>query len=120
MPARVWTALAGLIAVLLIAAVALGLTWVFGAVALHAPGTAQLRGDVQRSEILRSLNGVDMSLKASLPAGPSWRRYVGDRYGEAQTLESLGYTYHHLGNNVRAATHYRRRHRCRQRCRDRA
>ncbi|GAC1505265.1 MAG: glucan 1,4-alpha-glucosidase [Candidatus Dormibacteraceae bacterium] len=32
--------------------------------------------------ILRSLNGVDMSLKVSLPAGPSWRRYVGDRYGE--------------------------------------
>jgi S1-C subfamily serine protease len=42
----------------LIAAVALGLTWVFGAVALHAPGTAQLRGDVQRSEILRSLNAL--------------------------------------------------------------
>lgn len=42
----------------LIAAVALGLTWVFGAVALHAPGTAQLRGDVQRSEILRSLNDL--------------------------------------------------------------
>jgi S1-C subfamily serine protease len=42
----------------LIAAVALGLAWVFGAVALHAPGTAQLRGDVQRSLILRSLNGV--------------------------------------------------------------
>jgi S1-C subfamily serine protease len=42
----------------LIAAVALGLTWVFGAVALHAPGTAQLRGDVQRSEILRSLNNL--------------------------------------------------------------
>jgi glucoamylase len=33
-------------------------------------------------KILRSLNGVDMSLKVSLPAGPSWRRYVGDRYGE--------------------------------------
>src|SRR5260221_11306164 len=29
----------------LIAAVALGLIWVFGAVALHAPHTAQLRGD---------------------------------------------------------------------------
>ncbi len=40
----------------LIAAVALGLIWVFGAVALHAPGTAQLRSDVQRSLILRSLN----------------------------------------------------------------
>jgi S1-C subfamily serine protease len=42
----------------LIASVALGLVWVFGAVALHAPGTAQLRVDVQRSLILRSLNEV--------------------------------------------------------------
>jgi S1-C subfamily serine protease len=42
----------------LIAAVALGLIWVFGAVALHAPGTAQLRGDVQRSLILRRLNDL--------------------------------------------------------------
>src|SRR5258708_439400 len=32
--------------------------------------------------ILRSLQGVDTTLKVSLPAGPSWRRYVGDRYGE--------------------------------------
>jgi S1-C subfamily serine protease len=42
----------------LIASVALGLAWVFGAVALHAPGTAQLRADVQRSLILRNLNEV--------------------------------------------------------------
>jgi S1-C subfamily serine protease len=42
----------------LIAAVALGLVWVFGAVALHAPGTARLRADVQESVILRSLNEV--------------------------------------------------------------
>jgi hypothetical protein len=42
----------------LIASVALGLVWVFGAVVLHAPGTAQLRGDVQSSLILRSLNEV--------------------------------------------------------------
>ncbi len=42
----------------LVAAVALGIVWVFGAVALHAPGTAQLRADVQRSLILRSLNDV--------------------------------------------------------------
>jgi glucoamylase len=32
--------------------------------------------------VLRSLQGVDTSLKVSLPAGPSWRRYVGDEYGE--------------------------------------
>jgi S1-C subfamily serine protease len=42
----------------LVASVALGVVWVFGAVALHAPGTAQLRVDVQRSLILRSLNEV--------------------------------------------------------------
>jgi S1-C subfamily serine protease len=40
----------------LVACVALGAVWVFGAVALHAPGTANLRGDVQRSLIMRSLN----------------------------------------------------------------
>jgi S1-C subfamily serine protease len=40
----------------LIAAVALGLAWVCGAVALHAPGATRLRADVQRSVILRSLN----------------------------------------------------------------
>ncbi len=42
----------------LIAAVALGLAWVFGAVALHAPATEKLRADVQGSLILRSLNEV--------------------------------------------------------------
>jgi S1-C subfamily serine protease len=42
----------------LIASVALGLAWVFGAVLLHAPSTAQLRSDIQHSLILRSLNDV--------------------------------------------------------------
>jgi S1-C subfamily serine protease len=42
----------------LIAAVALGFAWVFGAVALHAPATDMLRADVQASLILRSLNEV--------------------------------------------------------------
>ncbi|HEY5054199.1 MAG TPA: CvpA family protein, partial [Solirubrobacterales bacterium] len=42
----------------LVASVALGLAWIFGAVALHAPGTAALRADVQRSLILSSLNEV--------------------------------------------------------------
>lgn len=42
----------------LIGAVAFGLAWVFGAVALHVPGTAQLRVDVQRSLILRNLNDL--------------------------------------------------------------
>ncbi len=40
----------------LVACLALGVVWVFGAVALHAPGAANLRGDVQRSLIVRSLN----------------------------------------------------------------
>jgi S1-C subfamily serine protease len=42
----------------LIASVALGLAWVFGAVLLHAPATARLRADIQQSVILRSLNHV--------------------------------------------------------------
>jgi S1-C subfamily serine protease len=42
----------------LIAAVALGLAWVFGAVLLHAPSTTRLRADIQQSLILRSLNDV--------------------------------------------------------------
>jgi S1-C subfamily serine protease len=41
---------------LLIAALALGLAWMFGAVALHAPGAGELRRDVQRSLILGRLN----------------------------------------------------------------
>jgi S1-C subfamily serine protease len=42
----------------LIASVALGLAWIFGAVLLHAPSTVQLRADIQQSVILRSLNDV--------------------------------------------------------------
>jgi S1-C subfamily serine protease len=42
----------------LIGAVALGLAWIFGAVALHAPGTTQLRADVQNSVILSELDHV--------------------------------------------------------------
>jgi len=42
----------------LIGAAALGLSWLFGAVALHAPGATELRGDVQRSLILQRLNEV--------------------------------------------------------------
>ncbi len=42
----------------LIASVALGLAWVFGAVALHAPGAGELRRDVQRSLILGHLNDL--------------------------------------------------------------
>lgn len=46
----------GALGAALIATVALGIAWVFGAVALHAPGAVSLRHDVQRSLILRSLN----------------------------------------------------------------
>ena len=55
---RALNALDGLGGAALIVAVALGLAWVFGAAALHAPGTAQLRDDVQRSVILRKLNDL--------------------------------------------------------------
>jgi S1-C subfamily serine protease len=42
----------------LVATLALGLAWVFGAVALHAPGAGDLRRDVQRSLILGHLNAL--------------------------------------------------------------
>jgi S1-C subfamily serine protease len=42
----------------LFAALALGLAWVFGAVALHTPGARELRSAVQESVILRGLNDV--------------------------------------------------------------
>jgi S1-C subfamily serine protease len=41
---------------LLLAALALGMAWLFGAVALNAPGAKGLRTAVQRSAILRALN----------------------------------------------------------------
>ena len=43
---------------LLIAALGLGIAWLFGAVALNAPNARDLRSAVQRSAILRELNGV--------------------------------------------------------------
>jgi S1-C subfamily serine protease len=43
---------------LLLVALALGLAWLFGAVALNAPGGKDLRTAVQRSAILRALNGT--------------------------------------------------------------
>jgi S1-C subfamily serine protease len=43
---------------LLLVALALGLAWLFGAVALNAPGGKGLRTAVQRSAILRALNGA--------------------------------------------------------------
>jgi S1-C subfamily serine protease len=55
---RALHALDGVGGAALIVAVALGLAWVFGAAALHTPGTAELRADVQRSLILRNLNDL--------------------------------------------------------------
>jgi S1-C subfamily serine protease len=40
----------------LLAALALALAWVLGAVALHTPGARELRSDIQRSVILQELN----------------------------------------------------------------
>jgi S1-C subfamily serine protease len=42
----------------LLVALALGIVWLFGAVALNAPGGKGLRTAVQRSAILRALNGA--------------------------------------------------------------
>jgi uncharacterized membrane protein required for colicin V production len=37
---------------------ALGMAWIFGAVALQTPGASSLRRDIQRSRILRQLNAI--------------------------------------------------------------
>jgi S1-C subfamily serine protease len=54
----------GLAGALLSIGVALGLVWLAGAVALQAPQSRGLRDDIQRSSILRALNG------ALPPSGP--------------------------------------------------
>src|SRR3954452_15081299 len=41
---------------ILLAAVGLGVAWLFGAVALQTPGARELRRNIQRSKILSSLN----------------------------------------------------------------
>jgi S1-C subfamily serine protease len=48
----------GLLGAVLAAALALGITWIAGAVALQAPSTRSLRKDLQRSVILSRLNTV--------------------------------------------------------------
>jgi len=48
----------GLAGAVLSAGVALGLVWLAGAVALQAPQSRGLRDDIQRSSILRALNGT--------------------------------------------------------------
>jgi S1-C subfamily serine protease len=42
----------------LAAALALGLAWILGAVALHTPNARELRRQVQRSEVLQRLNAI--------------------------------------------------------------
>lgn len=54
----------GALGAVLMTAVALGIAWVAGAVALSAPGGRDLRRDIQRSEILSRLNS------ALPPSGP--------------------------------------------------
>jgi uncharacterized membrane protein required for colicin V production len=48
----------GFLGALLSVAIALGLAWIVGAVALQTPGVRELRRDIQRSEILQRLNAV--------------------------------------------------------------
>jgi S1-C subfamily serine protease len=54
----------GILGAVLRAALGLGLAWLLGAVALQTPGARDLRGDIQRSQILRRLN------QALPPSGP--------------------------------------------------
>ena len=46
----------GLLGSVLLGAVAFGLAWIVGAVALQTPGAASLRADIQRSVVLQRLN----------------------------------------------------------------
>jgi S1-C subfamily serine protease len=46
----------GLLGAVLSGAIALGLAWLAGAVALQTPGARELRSEIQRSSILRALN----------------------------------------------------------------
>jgi len=48
----------GLAGAALTACVGLGISWIVGAIALQSAGSVPLRRDIQRSAILRSLNGV--------------------------------------------------------------
>ena len=48
----------GALGSVLLCGVALGISWVAGAVALQTPGARELRRDIQRSEILSRLNAV--------------------------------------------------------------
>lgn len=48
----------GILGGLLIVALALGLVWLAGAVVLHTPALRELRGEVQRSLLLRHLNAL--------------------------------------------------------------
>src|SRR4029077_565717 len=52
----------------LLVALALGLVWLFGAVALNAPGAKGLREAVQESAILRALNGASPPSSALINA----------------------------------------------------
>ena len=86
----------------LIGALALGLVWVFGAVALHAPGTTQLRADVQESvilqeldqvlppsgEVLNVLDRVDPAPSVTGPATP--RALPNPRIAEDPAIEAAG------------------------------
>lgn len=64
---------------LLSGAVALGLMWLAGAVALQTPGARSLRVDIQRSTILRALNGV------LPPSGPILNALA--RFDPLQTID---------------------------------
>jgi len=61
---RGFGAVDGLVGATLTACVALGIAWIAGAVALQTPGARKLRGDIQRSVVLRELNA------ALPPSGP--------------------------------------------------
>jgi S1-C subfamily serine protease len=70
-------ALDGALGALLSAALGLAIAWILAAVVVHTAGTARLRADIQRSQILRELNqllppsGPILNVLASLDPLPS-------------------------------------------------
>jgi tetratricopeptide (TPR) repeat protein len=70
-------------------------------------GQAQARA--QEGRCLTQLGEYQQALACALEAIAMYRKpgELGDKYGEAETLRSLGDTYHHLGSHPQAISYYR-------------
>jgi tetratricopeptide (TPR) repeat protein len=69
-------------------------------------GQAQARA--QEGRCLTQLGEYQLALACALEAIAMYRKpgELGDKYGEAETLRSLGDTYHHLDGHTQAISYY--------------